>query len=203
MKSTPPRSLSTLPCKFVAVCGLPLILIGGFSRAPAAEPQWLNYDEPVTLTGTIVREYDMSFVDGDLGPLKDPKAVAKAVAEARRKGPVDESRPHEPLLHWILRLEKPISVRGKPENYSPEELNVTEIDLGGIGRDKVRIARKAEGRTRFVVLRHAVAFPHRASSPAHHAHSCRSEAQNSDPHTARQTPRKWQTPQQLLAFTLT
>jgi hypothetical protein len=112
----------------------------------AAEPERLVLGEPVALTGTIIREFDMSFVDSDLGPIQDPKEVARAVAEARRRNPVDESRPHKPSPHLILRLDKPISVR--TQSGEDEKRNISEIDLGGSAH---RIQEKEFGKTRFVV----------------------------------------------------
>jgi hypothetical protein len=91
----------------------------------------------------------MSFVDSDIGPLNNPEEVARAVAEARRRHPVDKSRPHNPIPHLILRLEKPISIKEKPgEPLYPEERNISEIDLGGTGN---RVRKDQLGHTRFIV----------------------------------------------------
>ncbi|MHA3770053.1 hypothetical protein ACXR0O_00785 [Verrucomicrobiota bacterium sgz303538] len=123
-----------------------LIMVGSIY---AADSESLSYEKPVSLTGTIVREFDMSFVDSDLGPIQDPKEVARAVAEARRKHPIEESKPHEPFPHFILRLEKPISLRAESaDGLHPEERNISEIDLGGSVQG---VTEKDLGKTRFVV----------------------------------------------------
>ncbi|MEI9898107.1 MAG: hypothetical protein WDN28_30690 [Chthoniobacter sp.] len=149
MKKYTRRLLTTL---------VPLIIAGSIY---AADPKRLSYDKPVSLTGTIVREFDMSFVDSDLGPIQDPKGVARAIAEAKRKRPVDKSRPHEPSPHLILRLDKPISIRAIPGDDSyPEERDITEIDLGGAAQG---IQEKELGKMRYVVsgsLWHAMTVHH-------------------------------------------
>lgn len=115
---------------------------------PAGGPQAVEYDKPVTLTGTITREYDMSFVDSDQGPLSDPKEVARVVAQARKEHPVDNSRPHDPIPHYILHLDKPITVpEGAHDDLHPEERNVSEIDLDGTTTVPV----DALGKGKFVV----------------------------------------------------
>jgi hypothetical protein len=115
----------------------------------------IRYERPLTLTGVFIREWDMSWVDSDLSPMQDSKEVAKAVAEARRNGTLDDSRPHDPVPHLILRLDKPISVSGlKGNDLYPEERNVREIDVQDASDDqkflKV-VTDKDLGRTRFAV----------------------------------------------------
>ncbi|RYD79691.1 MAG: hypothetical protein EOP84_12725 [Verrucomicrobiaceae bacterium] len=123
-----------------------LITAGGIH---AVEPESLSYETPVTIAGTIVREFDMSFVDSDLSPLQNPREVARAVAEARRRGPVQDSKQREPHAHFILRLEKPVSIRAEsPDKFHPEERNVSEIDLGGSVQG---ITEMDFGKTRYVV----------------------------------------------------
>jgi hypothetical protein len=115
----------------------------------SAEPERLDYDVPVVLTGKIVREFDMSFVDDDLPPLRDPKEVAQAVAAAAKKPPGDPARFREPSPHLILQLDRPIWVRGKPGDPSyPEERNVSEVDLGGSPQ---AVKDSDLGKTQFVV----------------------------------------------------
>ncbi len=96
----------------------------------------------------------MSFVDSDLGAMQDPKEVARAVVMA---GPGAKA----PSRHFILRLGKPISIRAKPgDETCPQELDVSEIDLGGSDR---QILKKELGKTRFVVsgsLWHATTVHH-------------------------------------------
>jgi hypothetical protein len=114
-----------------------------------AEPKHFAYDAPVVLTGKIVREFDMSFVSGDIPPLQDPAKVAQAVAAAKLEPGADPARVGEPAPHLILRLDRPIFVSGKVGDPSyPEERNVSEVDLGGAPQP---IKETDLGKTRFVV----------------------------------------------------
>lgn len=132
--------MQRLPTRLV-----PLIMAGSIY---AVDSESLSYEKPVSLTGIIVREFDMSFVDSDLGPIQDPKEVARAVAEARRKQPIEESKPHDPAPHFILRLKNPISIRAESgDEFHPEERNISEIDLGGSVQG---VTEEELGKTRFV-----------------------------------------------------
>jgi hypothetical protein len=125
-----------------------IFLVVTVNNVLPAEPKLVDYDKPVTLTGVIIREWDMSFVDSDQSPLQDPKEVARIVATH----PVDKSRPHTPVLHLILHLDTPITVqKGADDGLHPEERAIYEIDLGGGPADKLRIVGKALGKGHFVV----------------------------------------------------
>jgi hypothetical protein len=139
------------------LCGALLIAT---SWMHAGEPVPLSYNQPVTLTGTIVREWDMTFVDSDLGPMQDAKAVARAVAEARRRE-TDPSKSHEAFPHLILRLDHAVSVLPKSgDSLNEAEHKVTEIDLSAIQRGQPE---KEWGKTRYTVsgsLSHAMTVHH-------------------------------------------
>ncbi|MDB6171455.1 MAG: hypothetical protein JWL59_766 [Chthoniobacteraceae bacterium] len=97
------------------------LLISFFATAAVLAGDIYSYDKPATLTGTVSMLYDMSFVDSDMSPVKDPAGI-------KAKHPItDSSLPHKPVRHWILTLEHPISVSpGKTDGLQ----NVSEIDLG-------------------------------------------------------------------------
>jgi len=139
-----------------ALMGLPTVI--------QASPQWVDYDKPISLEGTINREFDMSFVDGDMSPLTDPKEVAKAVAKAKQEHPAKDWKPHDPSPHWILHLDEPISVRSGPtDDLHPEERNIQEIDLSGNGIWKIEIPHGTLGKARFRItgrLFHSVTVHH-------------------------------------------
>ena len=119
-----------------------LVAAGGLH---ASEPKVLSYGKPVSLTGTVVREFDLAFVDSDHSPTQDVKEVTRVVAEAKRKRPADESKLHEPSPHLILRLDHPVSLQ--VDGTQPKEANVSEIDLGG---SEHRFKEKELGKARFV-----------------------------------------------------
>lgn len=125
-----------------------IYLANAIDRAFPAEPgKGVPYGGLITLTGKITREYDMSFVDSDQGPLGDPDKVARAVADYKRTHPADKSRLHEPIPHFILHLDKPISVReGERDGVHPAEGAVSEIDLG-----PVAVPEKDLGKREFAV----------------------------------------------------
>lgn len=116
------------------VLAMALTLAAVFS--PAAEPAWVSYEPAVvTLSGTIVKE-----------------------AFGEDAAPMDVGR-HV----WILRLDRPISVRGIPKDeINTQEENVREIHLNAEHR-KYPIPEAAFGKTRFVVkgtLYHAITAHH-------------------------------------------
>ena len=136
-------------------------LANAINKSLPAEQQRVDYDKPVTLTGVIIREWDMSFVDSDQSPLQDPKEVARVVAAH----PADKSKLlHNPVLHLILRLDAPITVqKGADYGLHPEERAVHEIDIGGGPADKLQIAVNAFGKLRFTItgkLSHANTVHH-------------------------------------------
>ena len=122
-------------------------LANAIDKAIPAEPKQLQYSEVITLTGTITREYDMSFVDSDQGPLSDPDKVARAVADYKHTHPANKSRLHESVPHFILHLDNSITVReGAKDDLHPAERAVSEIDLGSVAVDD-----KDLGKRRFQV----------------------------------------------------
>jgi hypothetical protein len=103
-----------------------LLLVGGFDCAIASETRWVDYNRSAKLSGIIRREFDMSFVDSDMSPLTDPKEVAKAV-KAAQHNPAAGAISREAVPHWILQLDKPISLRkgADGDSYPEEELNIS------------------------------------------------------------------------------
>lgn len=131
---------------------LAALFSAGIATAFADNSREVDYGKPVTLAGTITAEYDMSFVDSDLSPLKDPKAVARAVADAERKHPHGKSKLKRPVRHFILRLDQPLVIReGTDDGLHPEMHNVREIDLGTPAMGRYRIPDEALGKVRFTV----------------------------------------------------
>jgi hypothetical protein len=88
----------------------------------------LQYETPVTLSGVLIREWDMSWVGtGDTPNTQDPKVAAAAEAQAAN---LNDDRPHKPSLHYILKLTQPISlVAGSEPDANPAESKITEIDI--------------------------------------------------------------------------
>lgn len=135
---------------FIAILALLCLAEAGQKKTTA--PIY-EYHTPVSLVGTITREYDMAFVDSDLSPMTDPEKVNRAVVEAQRKWPDDKTGTRVPSPHLILHLEQPIALR-EPLNRNesglePAEKNVTEIDLGA--ESKMAVAEKDLGKVKFVV----------------------------------------------------
>ena len=106
----------------------------------------------------------MSFVNSDISPVTDPKEAEKLAKQERKKGPPLGAFPKEPVLHWILRLDSPISMRDGHNDSYPEERNISEIDMGGPGiNEGIHIGRRAYGTTHFLVsgkLWHACTIHH-------------------------------------------
>ena len=150
------------PSKITCILGA-LCLTSAFDCI-AAEPRWLDYNRPVKLSGIIVKEFDMSFVNSDISPVTDPKEAEKLAKQERKKGPPLGAFPKEPVLHWILRLDSPISMRDGHNDSYPEERNISEIDMGGPGiNEGIHIGRRAYGTTHFLVsgkLWHACTIHH-------------------------------------------
>ncbi len=111
-------------------------------------PNPSHFGKPVTLGGTVIREFDMSFVDSDLSPIRNPAEVAQAVAEAKSKHAADPARVGKPVPHLILQLERPITVTSADPVHTKAH-EIREIDLLGGGANGV--TEKELGKARFVV----------------------------------------------------
>lgn len=127
-------------------------VVVAIDRSLPVEPQALEYDKQVTLSGSLTREYDMSYIDSDLSPMTDPDAVERAVIEARRKHPADKPALHAAIAHFILHLDKPIALRNGPaDGLHPAAQEIVEIDLGSIPPAQFQLFADALGKTRFTI----------------------------------------------------
>ena len=103
------------------------MVVNGTAQDRAAE---LDYDVLVKLRGTLTREWDMSFVNDDLGSMTDWKQVRKAESAAALESPRPGTYPRRAAPHLILHLKTPVSIRaGAPDGLHEEEKSVSEIDV--------------------------------------------------------------------------
>lgn len=119
----------TLYCN-MKIPSITLFIAIASTRLSSLQAEDLQYDTPVTLKGTVDVLYDMSFVDPDAGPLKDPTGIKVAFPDPSR------ADLQKPVRHLLLTLGKPISVSaGNDKTLQTAIKNVTEIDLGNVGPD--------------------------------------------------------------------
>lgn len=86
-----------------------LLLVSTAVWSKAVDERWLEYDQPVTLRGTLLKRYHTEWID--------------------LQGDTPQAREWAKMPAYILRLRSPVSVRAS--GSQDEERNVREIFLAG------------------------------------------------------------------------